>query len=139
MQIEKEKQQLERQQRTIQGGHYVVRIIKREYEAFCCTLFICSGKWILKQYAIEIEGGYICHIFPFSEEIESVEWFPGVILLTPQEESDINTLFNFTNIEKQSIYIPKVTIDMKWRAYLLYPFNFVTMQPVAETLHRQLQ
>lgn len=63
----------------------------------------------------------------------------GVILLTPQEESDINTLFNFTNIEKQSIYIPKVTIDMKWRAYLLYPFNFVTMQPVAETLHRQLQ
>ena len=100
---------------------------------------VVPGSGFLKQYAIEIEGGYICHIFPFSEEIESVEWFPGVILLTPQEESDINTLFNFTNIEKQSIYIPKVTIDMKWRAYLLYPFNFVTMQPVAETLHRQLQ
>ena len=106
---------------------------------FAAHYLFVPGSGFLKQYAIEIEGGYICHIFPFSEEIESVEWFPGVILLTPQEESDINTLFNFTNIEKQSIYIPKVTIDMKWRAYLLYPFNFVTMQPVAETLLRQLQ
>ena len=106
---------------------------------FAAHYLFVPGSGFLKQYAIEIEGGYICHIFPCSEEIESVEWFPGVILLTPQEESDINTLFNFTNIEKQSIYIPKVTIDMKWRAYLLYPFNFVTMQPVAETLHRQLQ
>ena len=115
----------------------VKRELKRLKEA-AHYLFV-PGSGFLKQYAIEIEGGYICHIFPFSEEIESVEWFPGVILLTPQEESDINTLFNFTNIEKQSIYIPKVTINMKWRAYLLYPFNFVTMQPVAETLHRQLQ
>ena len=80
---------------------------------FAAHYLFVPGSGFLKQYAIEIEGGYICHIFPFSEEIESVEWFPGVILLTPQEESDINTLFNFTNIEKQSIYIPKVTIDMK--------------------------
>ena len=68
---------------------------------FAAHYLFVPGSGFLKQYAIEIEGGYICHIFPFSEEIESVEWFPGVILLTPQEESDINTLFNFTNIEKQ--------------------------------------
>ena len=91
---------------------------------FAAHYLFVPGSGFLKQYAIEIEGGYICHIFPFSEEIESVEWFPGVILLTPQEESDINTLFNFTNIEKQSIYIPKVTIDMKWRAFFFYPFYF---------------
>ena len=90
---------------------------------FAAHYLFVPGSGFLKQYAIEIEGGYICHIFPFCEEIESVEWFPGVILLTSQEESDINTLFNFTNIEKQSIYIPKVTIDMKCRAYLLYPFK----------------
>ena len=72
---------------------------------FAAHYLFVPGSGFLKQYAIEIEGGYICHIFPFSEEIESVEWFPGVILLTPQEESDINTLFNFTNIEKQSIYM----------------------------------
>ena len=106
---------------------------------FAAHYLFVPGSGFLKQYAIEIEGGYICHIFPFSEEIESVECFPGVILMNTQYESDINTFFIFNNIVKESIYIPKVTIDMKWRAYLLYPFNFVTMQPVAETLHRQLQ
>lgn len=53
---------------------------------FAAHYLFVPGSGFLKQYAIEIEGGYICHIFPFSEEIESVEWFPGVILLTPQEE-----------------------------------------------------
>lgn len=90
---------------------------------FAAHYLFVPGSGFLKQYAIEIEGGYICHIFPFSEEIESVEWFPGVILLTPQEESDINTLFNFTNIEKQSIYIPKVTIDRNG-GLIYYTFQF---------------
>ena len=52
---------------------------------FAAHYLFVPGSGFLKQDAIEIEGGYICHIFPFSEEIESVEWFPGVILLTPQE------------------------------------------------------
>ena len=46
---------------------------------FAAHYLFVPGSGFLKQYAIEIEGGYICYIFPFSEEIESVEWFPGVI------------------------------------------------------------
>lgn len=75
---------------------------------FAAHYLFVPGSGFLKQYAIEIEGGYICYIFPFSEEIESVEWFPGVILLTPQEESDINTLFNFTNIENKVFIFRKL-------------------------------
>lgn len=45
---------------------------------FAAHYLFVPGSGFLKQYAIEIEGGYICHIFPFSEEIESVEWFPGI-------------------------------------------------------------
>ena len=63
---------------------------------FAAHYLFVPGSGFLKQYAIEIEGGYICHIFPFSEEIESVEWFPGVILLTPQEESDIKTKYLYS-------------------------------------------
>ncbi|WP_455585052.1 hypothetical protein [Bacteroides sp.] len=66
----------------------------------------------LKQYVIELEEEYVVRFFPLTEEIESVEWMPGVIELTPQGE--------------------------KLCAYLLYPFDFRTMQPVAGTQRRQL-
>lgn len=76
----------------------------------------------LKLHAIEMEGEYVYRIFPCSEEFESVEWFPGVILLIPQEKMDINnTLFNLTNTDEQSITIPEITLCMKWQAYLLFP------------------
>ena len=45
-------------------------------------------------------------------EIESVEWLPGVIELTQVKD--------------------------KFCAYLLFPFDFTMMQPVAETRRRQL-
>ena len=93
-----------------------------------------------KLHAIEMEGEYVYRIFPCSEEIESVEWFPGVILLIPQERMDINnTLFNLTNTGEQSITIPEITSCMKWQAYLLFPFDFATMQPVDGTRHRLLR
>lgn len=67
----------------------------------------------LKQYVIEMEEGCIVRFFPFTDEIESVEWMPGVIELVSEEE--------------------------KLYAYLLYPFDFTTMQPVAGTLRKQLR
>lgn len=67
----------------------------------------------LKQYVVELEGEYVLRSFPLTEEIESVEWMPGVIELTPQAD--------------------------KLCVYLLYPFDFISMQPVAETRRRQLR
>lgn len=67
----------------------------------------------LKQYAIEMEEEYVIRFFPLTEEIESVEWMPGVIELMPYGN--------------------------KHYAYLLYPFNFMTMQPVDETQRKQLR
>ena len=67
----------------------------------------------LKQHVIEVKEEYVVNFFPLTEEIESVEWMPGVIELVPEKG--------------------------KFRAYLLYPFNFQTMQPVAGTRHRLLR
>lgn len=66
----------------------------------------------LKQQVVEIEGEFVVKFFPLTEEIESVEWMPGVIEL--------------------------VSVEGSFYAYLLYPFDFTTMQPVAETLRKQL-
>lgn len=67
----------------------------------------------LKQHVIEMEEEYVVRFFPLTEEIESVEWVPGVIELAPQ--------------------------DNKRCAFILYPFDFKTMQPVAGTQRRQLR
>lgn len=67
----------------------------------------------LKQHVIEVEEEYVVNFFPLTEEIESVELdAPGVIELVPEKG--------------------------KLRAYLLYPFNFQTMQPVAGTQRKRL-
>lgn len=66
----------------------------------------------LKQQVVEMKGKYVVRFFPLTEEIESVEWLPGVIELT--------------------------IIEDKLCAYLSYPFDFTRMQPVAETRRRQL-
>ena len=53
----------------------------------------------LKQQVVEMEGEYVVRFFPLTEEIESVEWLPGVIELTQVKD--------------------------KFCAYLLFPFEFV--------------
>ncbi|MEG0887554.1 MULTISPECIES: hypothetical protein [Bacteroides] len=69
----------------------------------------------LKQYVVELDEGRVVRYFPLTEEIESVEWMPGVIVLST---------------EKAEKY---------FSAFLLFPFDFTTMQPVAETQRRQLR
>ena len=66
----------------------------------------------LKQQVVEMEGEYVVRFFPLTEEIESVEWLPGVIELTQVKD--------------------------KFCAYLLFPFDFTMIQPVAETRRKQL-
>ncbi|MCD7899193.1 MAG: hypothetical protein LUH22_04750 [Bacteroides sp.] len=69
----------------------------------------------LKRHIVEIgEDGYFIRSFPFMEEIESVSWVSGVIVL---EEN----------------------IPGKFKAFHLYPFDFEKMQPVDETQRIPLQ
>ena len=68
----------------------------------------------LKQYVVELEGTTVVRYFPLTEEIESVEWRPGVIELKKEKAEN------------------------SFSAFLLYPFNFKTMQSVAETQRIQL-
>ncbi len=60
-----------------------------------------------KYYVIEVENGNVMNTFPLINEIESVEWLPGVIEV--------------------------VEVDNEKRAYHLYPFDFTSMKPVDET------
>lgn len=71
----------------------------------------------LKQQVVELDEGRFVRFFPLTEEIESVEWMPGVIVLSEEPN----------------------TPQLGWVPYLLYPFDFTTMQPVAETRRRLLQ
>lgn len=68
----------------------------------------------LKQYAIEVEGGRVVRIFPLMEELENVEWMPGLITL---EVGDT---------------------DGSLIAYYDYPFDFTSMRPAVGTQHRLL-
>lgn len=72
-------------------------------------------KGYLKQHVVEVERGIVLRMYPLTEEIEDVEWHPGVIVLVPE---------NFS-----SRLVP----------YLLYPFDFKTMQPVGGTRRKRLQ
>ena len=69
----------------------------------------------LKQYEVELEEERVVRFFPLTEEIESVEWMPGVIVLSKEKAEDL------------------------FSAFILYPFDFTTMQPVAETQRKQLR
>lgn len=99
----------------------------------------------LKQYVVELNEGRVVSLFRLTEEIESVEWMPGVIVLSTELDIDRNvkklnasgkcsTLScSVSSMMKQNI------LASEFYPYLLYPFDFTAMQPVAETRHRQLR
>lgn len=112
----------------------------------------------IKQQVVEItDEGVVRDTFPLTEEIESVEWMPGVIVLLPadQLEEIKNTGMILKNIPVFQINLPSVSnqssqcfneylqeAEKKGEAlfpYLFYPFDFTSMQPVAGTRHRLLR
>ena len=112
----------------------------------------------IKQQVVEItDEGVVRDTFPLTEEIESVEWMPGVIVLLPadQLEEIKNTGMIFKNIPVFSSNLPNVPnqssqclmeylheAEKKGEAlfpYLFYPFDFTSMQPVDGTRHRLLR
>ena len=109
----------------------------------------------IRQQVVEIaDDGRVCHIFPLTEEIESVEWMPGLIALS-QVEKIKNTGMILKNIPVFQINLPSVSnqssqcfneylqeAEKKGEAlfpYLFYPFDFTSMQPVDGTRHRLLR
>ena len=112
----------------------------------------------MKQQVVEInDEGIAQGIFPLTEEIESVEWMPGVIVLLSarQMEEIKNTGMILKNIpvfqsnipivsNQSSQYSSELLNASKRRGeallpYLFYPFDFISMQPVDGTRHRLLR
>ena len=81
----------------------------------------------IKQQVVEItDEGVVRDTFPLTEEIESVEWMPGVIVLLPADQLEC---FEESLKEKGEVLFP----------VLFYPFDFISMQPVDGTRHRLLR
>ena len=112
----------------------------------------------MKQQVVEItDEGVVRGVFPLTEEIESVEWMPGVIVLLPadQLEEIKNTgmfeknipvfQFNLPVVSDQTSSCPKEFLAVSEERgevlfpYLFYPFDFTSMQPVDGTRHRLLR
>ena len=48
---------------------------------FASHFIFLPGHGYLKQYVVGVEEGQVVSAFSLTEEIEGVEWFPGVIAL----------------------------------------------------------
>ena len=112
----------------------------------------------IKQQVVEItDEGVVRDTFPLTEEIESDEWKPGVIVLLPadQLEEIKNTGMILKNIPVFQIN-PSNILNQSSRCFeeslkelkekgevlfpvLFYPFDFISMQPVDGTRHRLLR
>ena len=104
---------------------------------FASHFIFLPGHGYLKQYVVGVEEGQVVSAFPLTEEIEGVEWFPGVIALLNNEEG----IFQKANEVLQELpeVFCKETFPSGMSAYLLYPFDFTTMLPVGGTRHRLLR
>lgn len=95
-----------------------------------CTLGIVS---------IDDEGR-LQAIEAFEAEQPAVEWHPGVLLITTCRVSTLEEIIPLLLHRS----LPATTESVKaWKGsrifvYLLYPFDFTTMRPDAETRHKLL-
>ena len=101
----------------------------------------------IKQQVVEItDEGVVRDTFPLTEEIESVEWMPGVIKNTGMILKNIPVFqINPSNILNQSSRCFEESLkELKEKGEVLfpvlfYPFDFISMQPVDGTRHRLLR
>ncbi len=111
---------------------------------FASHFIFLPGYGYLKQYVVGVEERRVVSAFPLTEEIEGVEWFPGVIALLDNKE-DISEGYSgiFQKSSEVLQELPEVfckeTFPSGISAYLFYPFDFITMQPVVGTRHRLLR
>lgn len=119
----------------------------------------------MKQQVVEVTAeGTVLRVFSLVEEVESVEWFPGVIVLIPEVglerigggevtleivpvfEKKIEEFFeNCPAVCEQASPCFSESIDgyknreISLFPYLFYPFDFTSMRPDAGTRHRLLR
>ena len=127
-------------------------------------LFLPEGRF-LKQHGVEVTvDGAVSKVFSLTEEIEDVEWHPGVIALLPTKEIERSTIYvsifeiNAMNSNNQceelknhhidsqqipscftEVFSEYINREVSLFSYLFYPFDFISMQPVDETRHKLLR
>ena len=125
---------------------------------FAAHYLLLPDVGFIRQQVVEIaDEGYVRDVFPLTEEIESVEWMPGVIVLLSESQMEEikNTemfsknisvfQFNFPIVSDQTSQCFKEALAASEKRgevlfpYLFYPFDFTSMQPVAGTRHRLLR
>lgn len=111
---------------------------------YASHFILLPGYGYLKHFAVEVDAGKVISVFPLVEEIESVEWFPGVIILLPEMEGDLTDNCS-TYFPEQSEVLKELPqafrkgdIPTGLVSYLYYPFDFTTMKPVCETRRKLL-
>ena len=122
---------------------------------FAAHYLLLPDVGFIRQQVVEItDEGYVRDVFPLTEEIESVEWMPGLIALLPVNEIKNTEMFsknisvfqfNFPIVSDQTSQCFKEALTASAKRgevlfpYLFYPFDFTSMQPVAGTRHRLLR
>ena len=122
---------------------------------FAAHYLLLPDVGFIRQQVVEIaDEGYVRDVFPLTEEIESVEWMPGLIALLPVNEIKNTEMFeknipvfqfNLPVVSDQTSSCPKEFLAVSEERgevlfpYLFYPFDFTSMQPVAGTRHRLLR
>ena len=122
---------------------------------FAAHYLLLPDVGFIRQQVVEIaDEGYVRDVFPLTEEIESVEWMPGLIALLPVNEIKNTEMFsknisvfqfNFPIVSDQTSQCFKEALAASEKSgevlfpYLFYPFDFTSMQPVAGTRHRLLR
>ena len=127
-------------------------------KCFASHYLLIPAVGYMKQQVVEItDEGVVRGVFSLTEEIESVEWMPGVIVLLSesQVEEIKNTGMILKNIPVFQIN-PSNILNQSSRCFeeslkelkekgevlfpvLFYPFDFISMQPVDGTRHRLLR
>ncbi len=125
---------------------------------FASHYLLIPAVGFMRLQVVEIaDEGFVRGVSPLTEEIESVEWMPGVIVLLSESQIEEikNTGMILKNLPVFQINLPNVSnqssqcfneylqeAKKKGKSlfpYLFHPFDFTSMQPVDGTRHKLLR
>lgn len=98
---------------------------------FASHYLYLPGYGFLKQYVIEVKSsGEINRFFPLIDEMASIEWMPGVLIVSSDSTIKENC-FDISDIleELPGNFLSEIT-GKKILLFRIYPFDFVNMKPI---------
>lgn len=118
-------------------------------------IYIPDGGFF-KQSGVSIDDtGRVVSVFALDDEVESVEWHPGVIVVLPASPNINNdetliavvsslfthqkAVFSHLTDSNKEMVDRLILNDQTMVAYLFFPFDFTSMKLDGETRHRQLR